>query len=1323
LESGDLAGLTLTPPQDFAGAINLSVTATATDSNGDTATQTAALAVTVEEIADDPTLSVDPAAGLEDSAIALDVSAALPAAAGAGAVLSVTISGVPSGATLSAGTDNGDGSWTLSADDLAGLTLTPPADFSGEIALNVSATSLEVDGAAATVSAPLLVAVTGVADEPVLTVDDASGLEDQAVALDIGAALADLDGSEALIVTISGVPSGAVLSAGVDNGDGTWTLEAGDLGGLTITAPPHFSGEVSLTVAAKATERDGDVATRQAVLTVTLAGVADQASLTVADVSGAEDAAITLNVSAGLVDTDGSEALSVTISGVPSGAVLSAGTANPDGTWTLDPAQLAGLTITPPQDYAGAFELTITATTMESNGEVAIRDAKLTVSVAAVADDPVLSVNAAAGLEDAPVALDIAAAVSDLDGSEDVAIVISGLPPGAALSAGSQAADGSWTLSTGQLAGLTLTPPANYSGSFNLTVTATATETSGGDAAVRTTVLPVTIAGVADDPTLSVDDAQGAEDNAIALDIAAALTDLDGSETLSVTISGLPSGAVLSAGVKNADGSWSLSAAQLNGLTVTPPANFSGDIALTVTATAREADGDTATASAALTVSVTPVADKPALTAANASGLEDQAIALNLSSALIDADGSEILSVTIYGAPVGAVLSAGTLNANGSWSLTAAQLQGLTITPPEDYAGVIQLSATAVATEAGGGQATRNAAFNVTVGAVADAPVLTAAAVAGAEDAPIALNLAVASTDADGSETVSVTISGVPTGAYLSAGTNNGGVWTLTAAQLQGLVLVPPADFEGDIALTVTATARETNGSIASATTALIVEVGALADTPVLTADDVAGLEDAAIELNLSATLTDLDGSEVLSITISGVPDGATLSAGVDNGDGTWTLEADELAGLAITPPANFSGDFTLSIIATAAETSGDTATITADIVVSVEAVADEPVVTVEDATGAFGEPIELNITAALGDLDGSESLTIAIVGVPEDAVLSAGTRNLDGSWTLSAEDLTGLTMTPGEGFGGGLQLSVTATSTEIDNGDTASVSAILNVEIGDAPSRIVVSNAANGDGSQNRADAYTLPYGGAGSVRTVGGQTLDIAGVAAAASVTVTRDGADNPTVAADQGFGSVRNVLIEQEDPSIVTAKDFVHAEIAVGDGGPSQISVQGGLYADLATGDGADVINFDSVDADTAGAANSGTVKARSDAGADVININVLSGLAISADIAAGDGDDVVTIVNTSNDLVDGGAGADSLSGGGGDDTLIGGEGNDTLVGGAGLDALYGGLGDDVLQDVDGAALTDGGAGNDRMTLAFTMAGGDPAAVRRVVGGGGG
>ena len=60
-----------------------------------------------------------------------------------------------------------------------------------------------------------------------------------------------------------------------------------------------------------------------------------------------------------MVDNDGSETLSITISGVPAGAVLSAGTETPEGSgiYTLTVAELENLTITPPKDSSDDFTM------------------------------------------------------------------------------------------------------------------------------------------------------------------------------------------------------------------------------------------------------------------------------------------------------------------------------------------------------------------------------------------------------------------------------------------------------------------------------------------------------------------------------------------------------------------------------------------------------------------------------------------------------------------------------------------------------------------------------------------------------------------------------------------------------------------------------------------------------------------------------------------------------------------------------------------------------------------------------------------------------
>jgi hypothetical protein len=78
---------------------------------------------------------------------------------------------------------------------------------------------------------------------------------------------------------------------------------------------------------------------------------------------------------------------------------------------------------------------------------------------------------------------------------------------------------------------------------------------------------------------------------------------------------------------------------------------------------------------------------------------------------------------------------------------------------------------------------------------------------------------------------------------------------------------------------------------------------------------------------------------------------------------------------------------------------------------------------------------------------------------------------------------------------------------------------------------------------------------------------------------------------------------------------------------------------------------------------------------------------------------------------DDWLAGGDSGDGLAGGTGRDTLYAGAGDDFLVGGGGRDALYGGAGSDEMRDGDGdgrtarpdADLLDGGAGSDTVSYA--------------------
>ncbi|UQS91946.1 VCBS domain-containing protein [Pseudomonas chlororaphis subsp. piscium] len=63
--------------------------------------------------------------------------------------VTVAISGVPSGWVFNAGTDNGDGTWTVQTNDPGALTVTTPSDFAGALVLDINMYWSNSDGSAA----------------------------------------------------------------------------------------------------------------------------------------------------------------------------------------------------------------------------------------------------------------------------------------------------------------------------------------------------------------------------------------------------------------------------------------------------------------------------------------------------------------------------------------------------------------------------------------------------------------------------------------------------------------------------------------------------------------------------------------------------------------------------------------------------------------------------------------------------------------------------------------------------------------------------------------------------------------------------------------------------------------------------------------------------------------------------------------------------------------------------------------------------------------------------------------------------------------------
>ncbi|MBF0419792.1 MAG: hypothetical protein HQL78_06455, partial [Magnetococcales bacterium] len=476
----------------------------------------------VSPLADAPELILSNAAGLEDIAIPLNISAQLTDVDGSETLGMTIIENVPQGAVLSAGTDNGNGTWTLTAEDLVGLKITPPHDADGAFDLTVKVASHEGSDTATTVGT-LHVDVSPLADAPELIMNNAAGQEDAAIPLNISAQLTDVDGSETLGMTIiENVPNGAVLSAGTDNGDGTWTLTAEDLVGLKIT-PPHDS-DVAFDLTVKATSHDGsDSATTVGTLHVDVSPLADPPELVLSDAAGLEDKAIPLNISAYVTDVDGSETLGMTvIENVPQGAVLSAGTDNGDGTWTLTAEELVGLKITPPHDSDVAFDLTVKVTSLDGS-DSATTVGTLHVDVAPVPDPVDVLLPQAVGNEDTAIPLELSFALQDQDGSEKLSgnVVLTDIPQGAVLNIGEAGPGNTWVIPHDALAvtahntagdpiawevpHLTITPPHDSDADFAIGVRLVTMD--GPRALVTEGTVDVVVHPEADAVTFSIPDA------------------------------------------------------------------------------------------------------------------------------------------------------------------------------------------------------------------------------------------------------------------------------------------------------------------------------------------------------------------------------------------------------------------------------------------------------------------------------------------------------------------------------------------------------------------------------------------------------------------------------------------------------------------------------------------------------------------------------------------------------------------------------------------------------------------------------------------------
>ncbi len=263
---------------------------------------------------------------------------------------------------------------------------------------------------------------------------------------------------------------------------------------------------------------------------------------------------------------------------------------------------------------------------------------------------------------------------------------------------------------------------------------------------------------------------------------------------------------------------------------------------------------------------------------------------------------------------------------------------------------------------------------------------------------------------------------------------------------------------------------------------------------PNLTAipEDLTPNEGDFISTLLGTSIADIDAGALKGIAVTGVDNSNGIwEYSIDNGQ-NWTefgvpstaaarLLADT-AKVRFRPNANYSGSATITYQAwdqtsgtnggiadisvvgstgllTAFSRIGDTAAI------AINAVADAPLLTVTPASGNQNTAIPLNINTSLVDIDGSETLSLQIAGVPTNSLLSAGTNLGGGIWQLTLAQLAGLAITPSTDDD--LTLTVTATATEISNSSAASAIANLSVTVNSAQGNPGQGNPGQGNPGQ----------------------------------------------------------------------------------------------------------------------------------------------------------------------------------------------------------------------------------------------------------------
>ncbi|MCT7445314.1 cadherin-like domain-containing protein [Aliarcobacter cryaerophilus] len=616
LSQNDLKDLYMIPQEHNAYDFNLTIKAIVSDTNGRTTISTLTQTIVIEAVVDTPILEVENSQGSEDTQISLNIKSLLVDKDGS-EDLKIKIENIPDEAVLNHGIKDSNGVWHLLPYELNSLTITPPLHDAKDFTIKVTAYSTEDENGDTTfISKEVFIEVNAIADEVILNTlqslnnrdDLIEATEDASIMLlDISSTFIDKDGSESVHYIVEGLPDGTTLNQGVEISKGTWKILPEELQDLGIFLKQNSDEDFRIKVSAVTTEEEnGHQQYTSKYIDVTIDSQADYANLTVSNTKGLQNDFIPLKIDTSLNDTDGSEILEIIIEDIPTGAILNNGVQK-DGKWYLTIDDLTNLQIRPPFNSTTSFELKVKAvTTEQKNGNSVETVGYIKVNVDPIPSSANITVKPVSVLEDTVCKLDIKVDESNLKPKESIYLELT-LPKDFSLNQGERLSNGNWKLRVDQLDNLILKTLPNYAGSLTINITSVIVEENGK--LIRSEIpvkLPIDIEAVADEATLEVNNIDTNENSLVYLNINSKLTDLDGSETLQLRISGVPENSVLNVGKK--EGSiWIVEEKDIKTIAMLNPKGVFGNINLDIEAVSTDSNGDKSIVSKSMIVNLNKI--------------------------------------------------------------------------------------------------------------------------------------------------------------------------------------------------------------------------------------------------------------------------------------------------------------------------------------------------------------------------------------------------------------------------------------------------------------------------------------------------------------------------------------------------------------------------------------------------------------------------------------------------------------------------------------------------------------------------------------------